>query len=138
MTVRLNSYLHFRDTAREAMTFYQSVLGGDLTLTSFEEAGMPVGADEGPRIMHGHLRTEFGMDLMGADTPDSMEAGPISGITLSLSGDDDPTLTAYWEALSAGGTVELPFEVAPWGAKYGQCIDRYGVPWMVNVGPEGA
>lgn len=137
MTVRLNPYLHFRDSAREAMTFYQSVLGGDLTLTSFAEAGMPVGSAEGSRIMHGHLRTESGVNLMGADTPDSMEVDSIGGITMSLSGDDDATLTGYWEALSAGGTVDLPFERAPWGAKFGQCTDRFGVPWLINVGPEG-
>lgn len=138
MTVRLNSYLHFRGSAREAMTFYQSVLGGELLLTSFEEAGMPVGPDEGSNIMHGHLKTETGLNLMGSDTPASIESAPISGITMSLSGDDDAMLSAYWDALSTGGTVDMPFEVAPWGAKYGQCTDQFGVTWMINVGPEGS
>ena len=31
MTVRLKPYLRFRDSAREAMTFYHSALGGELT-----------------------------------------------------------------------------------------------------------
>ena len=31
MAARLNPYLNFNGTAREAMTFYQQVLGGDLT-----------------------------------------------------------------------------------------------------------
>ena len=31
MTVRLNPYLSFEDDAREAMSFYHSVLGGELT-----------------------------------------------------------------------------------------------------------
>ncbi len=138
MTTRLNPYLHFRGDAREAMTFYHSVLGGDLLLTSFQEAGMPVGPDEGELIMHGHLSTSAGMNLMGADTPASIESGPIGGITMSLSGDDIETLTEYWQALSDTGTIEIPFEVAPWGAKYGQCTDRFGVAWMINVGPEGS
>ena len=37
MPTRLNPYLAFRDTAREAMTFYQSVFGGELTLNTFAE-----------------------------------------------------------------------------------------------------
>ena len=37
MTVRLNPYLSFRDDAREAMTFYQSVFGGELTISTFAD-----------------------------------------------------------------------------------------------------
>lgn len=138
MTVRLNPYLHFRGNAREALTFYQSVLGGDLVLTSYEDLGMPVGADEKSTIMHGHLKTDAGVNMMAGDAPSNMEPGPIAGVTMSLSGDDDATLSRYWEGLSIGGTVDIPFEVAPWGAKYGQCTDQYGVAWMINVGPEGS
>ena len=32
---RLNPYISFRGTAREAMEFYQSVFGGELTLSTF-------------------------------------------------------------------------------------------------------
>lgn len=138
MTVRLNPYLHFQGTAREALTFYQSVLGGDLVLTSFEDLGLPVDEAEKANIMHGHLKTGGGLDLMAADTPSSMQSGPVSGVTMSLSGDDDATLSRYWEGLSVGGTVDMPFEVAAWGAKYGQCTDQYGITWMINVGPEGS
>lgn len=38
MSITLNPYLSFRDTAREAMEFYQSVLGGELTLSTFGES----------------------------------------------------------------------------------------------------
>ena len=31
MTTRLDPYLSFRDNAREAMDFYESVFGGELT-----------------------------------------------------------------------------------------------------------
>jgi PhnB protein len=39
MATRLNPYLNFRDTARQAMEFYQSVLGGELTTSTFGEFG---------------------------------------------------------------------------------------------------
>lgn len=37
MAVRLNPYLSFRDNAREAMEFYRSVLGGELTTSTYAE-----------------------------------------------------------------------------------------------------
>jgi PhnB protein len=45
-------------------------------------------------------------------------------------------LRGYWERLSEGGTVTMPFEKAPWGATFGMCVDRFGTSWMVNAGAE--
>ncbi|HLS40855.1 MAG TPA: VOC family protein, partial [Ornithinicoccus sp.] len=40
MSFRLNPYVNFRGQAREAVTFYQSVLGGEVELSTFGEFGM--------------------------------------------------------------------------------------------------
>ena len=45
MASRLNPYLAFNGTAREAMEFYKSALGGELTLSTFGEFGAPEGVD---------------------------------------------------------------------------------------------
>ena len=42
-------------------------------------------------------------------------------------------MRGYWEKLSEGGRVTLPFEKAPWGDTFGMCTDKFGVNWMVNV-----
>ena len=39
MASRLNPYLNFKDTTREAMEFYHSVLGGKLDISTFGEFG---------------------------------------------------------------------------------------------------
>jgi PhnB protein len=132
MTVRLNPYLSFRDNAREAMTFYHSVLGGELAVSTFAE--FQADADPtGQKVMHAQLETPDGLVLMGADTPAGMEYRPHAGVSVSLSGDDEGRLRGYWERLSEGGTVTVPFEKAPWGATFGMCVDRFGTSWMVNV-----
>ena len=133
MTVRLNPYLSFSDNAREALEFYRSVFGGELTFMTFAEGG-PVSDDpaDADKIMHGQLETEDGITLMGADTPGDMEH-EAGGFAVSLSGDDDSTLRGYWEALSEGGTVIEPLATAPWGDSFGMCADRFGVTWMVNI-----
>jgi PhnB protein len=132
MASRLNPYISFAGTARQAMEFYKDVFGGALTLNTFGEFGPP-DAPEADKIMHGQLETPSGFVLMGADTPPGMEHNPGDAITVCLSGDDGDELHGYWEKLSDGGTVSVPLEKQMWGDEYGACVDRFGVPWMVNI-----
>ena len=133
MASQLNPYLSFRDNAREAMEFYRSVFGGELTLNTFREFQASQDADEQDKIMHSALKAENGIVFMAADTPKSMEYSPGSRISMSLSGDDRSELTGYFQKLSAGGTVTMPLEQAPWGDTFGMCTDKFGVQWLVNV-----
>ena len=133
MSMRLNPYLSFRDNAREAMTFYRSVFGGELTLSTFGDFHASEDPAEQDKIMHSQLETPDGLTLMGADTPNGMEYRPQAGVSVSLSGADEPTLRGYWELLSDNGIVVMPFEKAPWGDTFGMCVDRFGTSWMVNA-----
>ena len=133
MTVRLNPYLNFRDTAREAMEFYHSVFGGQLTLNTFAEFQASEDPSEQDKIMHSMLETDDGLVLMAADTPNSMDYTPAAGMAVSLSGDDEGRLRGYWDRLVEGGTATVPLERAPWGDTFGMCIDRFGISWMVNI-----
>ncbi|MDQ1482582.1 MAG: PhnB protein [Actinomycetota bacterium] len=132
MASRLNPYISFSDNARQAMEFYKSVFGGNLTLNTFGEYGA-ADAPNADKIMHGMLENDKGLALMGADTPPGMEHKPGDNITVSLSGDDSEELHGYWEKLSAGGTVSMPLEKQMWGDEFGMCVDQFGVPWMVNI-----
>ncbi|MGN7148271.1 VOC family protein [Arthrobacter sp. SAFR-179] len=134
MPTILNPYISFRDNAREAMNFYQSVFGGELTLSTFGDFQASEDPAEAEKIMHGMLTTTQGLVIMGADTPDSMEYHPGSAISISVSGDDEVELRGYYEKLIAdGGAVTVPMEQSPWGDVFGMCTDRYGVAWLVNV-----
>lgn len=137
MTTRLNPYLTFRDTARDAMDFYQSVFGGELTRSTFSEMHASEDPAEQDKIMHSMLTTDNGLTLMGADMPNSMEYTP-SGYSISLSGDDEAELRGYWDKLCDGGDVQEPLTQAPWGDTFGMCSDKFGVNWMVNIAGTGA
>lgn len=139
MPARLNPYLSFRDNAREAMTFYQSVFGGELTMNTFGDFQMNEDPSEKDKIMHSQLEAPNGMTLMGADTPNSMSHDPGNSISISLSGENaaESELRGYWEKLIAGGQVAVPLEKAPWGDFFGMLTDRFGINWMVNIaGPK--
>ena len=133
MTTRLNPYLSFRDNAREAMDFYHSVFGGELTRSTFGEYHASEDPAEQDKIMHSMLVTDGGLALMAADTPNAMDNTPGTNFSVSLSGEDEAELRGYWEKLSAGGTVTVPLEKAPWGDSFGMCVDKFGINWMVNI-----
>ena len=132
MASRLNPYLNFNGNARQAMEFYTSVFGGNLTLTTFAEFGAKDSPDA-DRIMHGMLETDAGYTIMAADVTREMEYHPVSGVSLSISGDDADTLHAYWEKLSGSGTTTMPLQKQAWGDEFGMCVDKFGVPWLVNI-----
>jgi len=133
MPTILTPYVSFRDTAREAMEFYKSVFGGELTVSTFGDFQASDDPDEQDKVMHSQLTTPGGLVLMAADTPDSMEYTPGTSISISLSGDDEPELTGYYEKLADGGTVTEPLAKAPWGDSFGMCVDRFGINWLVNI-----
>ena len=137
MSTQLNPYLSFRETAREAMSFYQSVFGGELTISTFAEFHASEDPAEQDKIMHSMLSTKDGLTLMASDTPNSMDYSPGTNYSVSLSGENDAELRGYWQQLSAGGAVTMPLNQAPWCDTFGMCVDKFGVSWLVNIaGPQ--
>lgn len=137
MTSSLNPYLQLAGRAREAMEHYRDVLGGTLVTTTYGESGATGPGSE--LLLHARLDTDLGFVLMASDSGPGGDDGPqgatVSGMVVSLTGDDAEALHGYWDRLVEGGRVTTPMELHPWGDEFGQLVDRFGVPWMVNVAP---
>ena len=136
MQTKLNPYLNFKGTTREAMEFYASVFGGKLQLQTFKELQASQDPSEDDLVMHSVLDADNGMSFMAADTPERMEYRPGSNFSMSLSGDDETELKGYFEKLAVGGQVTMPLEKAQWGDSFGMLKDRFGVSWLVNISPK--
>ncbi len=134
MPAFLNPYLAFRSNAREAMEFYRTVFGGELSLVTFGQFNAAEDPAETDLIMHSQLNAPNGFKLMGSDTPKRVPYAPSGNVSLSLSGDDEALLRGYWEKLSDGATIIQKLEVAQWGDLFGMLTDRYGIAWMVSIG----
>jgi PhnB protein len=136
MATKLNPYLSFQDTARDAMEFYKTVFGGELSFFTFGDMGAE--DDTANLVMHSSLVTPSGYTLFASDTPPGMPLQPGSQITVSLSGptEDEAELRGYWEGLAEEATVHMPLEKQMWGDVFGHLVDRYGTPWMVNIGQD--
>lgn len=140
MSTWINPYLTFRNTAAEAMTFYQSVFGGDLQTMTFGQGG---GSDDPAKVdllMHAHLETTDGWTFMASDAaehdPRDVDARPV---TLTIGGTEDELdrITGWFDALAEGGEVSHPLQKQLWGDVFGQVRDRFGINWMVNIAAGG-
>ena len=122
-------YLHFPGTAREALTFYKEIFGGELTFNTFGEFGRSDGPADA--IAHGVLRGP--VSLFASDTAGAEEPFRSTGLMFSLLGRSSAReLRAWFAALAVGGTICEELESRPWGASDGQVVDRYGVHWLVG------
>jgi PhnB protein len=138
MASLLNPYINVPGgKAREAMEFYQSVLGGELNVMTFGDMGTE--GDLATQVMHSQLETPAGFTLMVADAPPEMvQVTYGDNISVSLSGDDTEELTGYFNGLADGGNITMPLEKQVWGDVFGQVVDKFGVSWLVNIAGEGS
>jgi PhnB protein len=128
-------YLFFSNgTCREAFERYHEILGGELSIMANSEAppgeGMP-GADPSG-VMHAALTVGDAL-LMGSDDPTG-DGGAKAGIAVSYSAADEADAARVFEALAEGGEVQMPFAAVFWSKGFGACVDRFGIPWMVDAG----
>ena len=128
MQATLNPYINFGGKSRDAMEFYKSVFGGELTISTFGDLHVPNAPTDG--VMHAQLTVDSVSLLMASD---GMDAAPISGVSLSLSGKNGDELREYFVKLSDGGQVTKELSKESWGDEFGMVQDKFGINWMVNI-----
>lgn len=122
-------YLLLPGTAREALTFYAGVFGGEPELHTFAEFNRTDGPPEA--IAHGRL-ADGPVGLYATDTTDE-PAFHSAGLMFALLGAADPaTLRQWFDGLQEGGRVVDDLQRRPWGASDGQVVDRFGVHWLIG------
>ena len=138
----LHPYLFLTNTARQAMTRYQEILGGQLDIMSV--ADMPEGEREhmpfeapDDMVIHAALTFGDGDLLLASDDPTGDGKG-TTGISVNLTLTDQDEARRVFEALADGGEVGMPLGATFWSPLFGTCTDRFGVAWMVNVEGEVA
>ena len=139
--MKIVTSLSFQGQCREAFELYAKVLGGKITAAvpyGDGPPGMPTTDENKTWLMHCWL--EVGdQALMGADMDVAWAPNidkPKNGFDVTLHTDDIDQARGWFDALSQGGRVVMPFEKTFWSPGFGSCVDRFGVPWMVNTNGE--
>jgi PhnB protein len=131
--VQLNPYLLFNGQCEAAFKFYAETLGGKIE-TMLTHAGTPaeehVPAEWLDKILHARL-TVGDQVLLASDAPPGRYEQP-KGFSVSIQLKDKANGERIFKVLAEGGTIQMPFEKTFWAAGFGMCVDRFGIPWMVN------
>lgn len=129
---QLNVYLTFNGNCREAMSFYQSCLGGDLDMQSVEDSPM---AEQWPEavqknILHASL-TNGQLVLSGSDMGSE---GLIKGTTISLAlaCSSEEEIESLFKNLSQQGKVTHPLHKF-YDGTIGALTDKYGMNWLFKL-----
>ena len=138
---RTSTYLNFNGNTEQAFVFYRSVFGGEFIgpLHRFKdippEPGQPpIPAQTAEMVMHVELALLGGHVLMGTDAPESMGFNVVPGnnVHLNLQPDTRAEAERLFNALAAGGKVDMPMQDMFWGDYFGSLTDQFGIHWMLN------
>ena len=113
----------------EAATFYGRAFGAE---TAFQAQ-----SQDGPKLMHCHVRVNGASLLMSDDFPEwsgGRESPDPGGYTLHLQVDDVDAWFA--RALGAGCVETMKLETQFWGDRYGKVRDPFGVNWSIASTPQ--
>jgi len=125
-------YLNFNGLTREAMTFYQQCLGGELVMQKVAESPMAarVPSEMGAKILHSSL-TKGSLVLMASDM---LGRSTIAGnnVMLCINCSSEEEINNFFNSLAEGGKIHDPLQQSFWGATFGKLTDKFGMHWMFN------
>ena len=136
--MQVQPYLFFDGRCEEALEFYRSALGAEVTsLHRFKDSpephapGMiPSGAEN--KVMHASFRV--GSTTVLASDGRCTGHPSFQGFSLSLTVPNDAEAERLFAALGLGGQVQMPLTKTFFSSRFGMVADRFGVSWMVYVG----
>lgn len=147
MSITTTTHLNFRGEARAALEFYGSVFGGQPTIATYGDFGMPKDVPGADNVVFGQVETADGFRVMAYDIPGASGETPVgssthreNGVTLtdqpffvSVRGETLDEIERYWNALSVDATVVEALAASAWSPGFGMLTDRFGVTWILDV-----
>lgn len=129
---QFNVYLTFPGNCEEALKFYETALGGEITaINRFGDSPVEAAEADKNRVIHAEFKAD-GIYFMASD---SMPGQPINSgdmVTLSINLTDGTEQERIFNALAEGGKVTMALQETFWKAVFGMVTDKYGIHWMLN------
>ncbi|MEO8512530.1 MAG: VOC family protein [Ignavibacteria bacterium] len=133
MNTQINVYLTFNGNAKEAMTFYKDVLGGELSVMKVSDTPVKdkAPADNMDKVMHASL-VNGNLILFATDMIAEGKFNEGTGVTMNLNCSID-YIQNFFDKLSEGGEVIHPVKEEFWGGSFGVLRDKFGKKWMLHA-----
>ncbi|MDE2419709.1 MAG: VOC family protein [Gammaproteobacteria bacterium] len=140
--MKIQPYLFFEGRCEEALEFYKSALGAEITmLMRFKDNPEPQASPEGcttppeleNKVMHAAFRIGES-DIMASDGRCSGQTAH-QGFSLSITAANELEADRLFTNLTDGGQVQMPLAKTFFSPRFGIVADRFGVSWMVIVAP---
>jgi PhnB protein len=134
--MQIQPYIFFEGRAEEAAEFYRSAIGiTDLEIVRYKDAPKsspdmtPPNSEN--KVMH--MRFRVGDTIVMASDGRCSGKPAFQGFALSLTAANEAEATRAFNALAAGGQVQLPLQKTFFSPSFGMLADRFGVAWMIYV-----
>lgn len=132
--MQINPYLHYNGNCEEAFKFYEKAIGAKVDVIMHVE-GSPAAEQMPPSMAKKVLHAQISIDgevIMASDSPPDYlrrcrDSPSACRPKRRLKGRNGST---RW---SIGGIAKMPFAATFWSKGFGMCIDKFGVPWMINT-----
>jgi PhnB protein len=131
--MKMNPYLTFNGTCKEAFSVYAEVLRGQIAMMmtyADAPAEMPVTPASRDKVMHARLMIGDQV-LMGSDAPEGRYQPP-QGVSVSINVDTPAEAERIYAALAEKGTVCMALQETFWAERFAMFSDRFGTAWMIN------
>jgi PhnB protein len=132
----ITPYLFFGGRCEEALEFYRTALGAEVErLMRYDQSPEPpppgmLQAGFEKKVMHASFRVR-GVPLMASDGCD--DNSKADGFRLALTLPTEADARRAFDALAAGGSVQMPVTKTFWSPCFGMVTDKFGVGWMVTI-----
>ena len=132
--MQIQPYLFFEGRCEEAIEFYRSTLGAEVTMIMrFKDSPEPASYGSADKVMHASLR--IGETTLLVSDGRCHGRASFQGFALSLTVSTESEAERLFAALGDGGQVQRPMSKTFFSPRFGMVADRFGVLWMVYVAP---
>lgn len=123
----------FNGQCREAFDFYARVLGGKIEFSQTFGEAPPGHSNDDTKDMIMHISMDInGTKLFGSDAPGEHAVTVGNNFSIALNPESEADSDRLFNAISEGGQITMPLMETFWAKKFGMCVDKFGVNWMIS------
>ena len=131
--MQLYPNLTFDGQCEAAFKFYEECFHGKtIFMMTYENTPMDFQAPPDWRKKISHATFALGAFMLsGSDALPGQYQKP-QGFALQFNLNDPVEAERIFKTLAESGAVQMPLEETFWALRFGQLVDQFGIPWVIN------